>query len=265
VFKTEMIRLGSQTLRVGRHAGGSSGIPLLVFNGIGGNIELLAPLARSMPGRELLTFDVPGVGHSALPALPYRLRHIAALAAALLDRYGHVQADVLGVSWGGGAAQQFVRSHAARCRRLVLCATAPGAVMIPARLSVLLKMVTPRRYMSGAYARAIAGDIYGGDFRGNPELADAFFKHVRWQSRLGYYLQLAAAWGWTSIHWLHRLRQPTLIMAGRDDPLVPAANARLMHLLIPHSEVRMLDCGHLFLLTRTAVSASAISEFLDRP
>ena len=55
VFKTEMIRLGSQTLRVGRHAGGSGGIPLLVFNGIGGNIELLAPLARSMPDRELLT------------------------------------------------------------------------------------------------------------------------------------------------------------------------------------------------------------------
>ena len=137
--------------------------------------------------------------------------------------------------------------------------------MIPARLSVLLKMVTPRRYMGGEYARAIAGDIYGGDFRGNSELAEAFFKHVRWQSRRGYYLQLAAAWGWTSIHWLHRLRQPTLIMAGRDDPLVPAANARLMHLLIPHSEVRMLDCGHLFLLTRTAASASAISEFLDRP
>ena len=64
---------------------------------------------------------------------------------------------------------------------------------------------------------------------------------------------------------LPRLRQPTLIMAGRHDPLVPAANARLMHLLIPHSELRMLDCGHLFLLTRTAASASAISEFLDRP
>ena len=29
MFKTEIIRLGSQTLRVGRHAGGSGGIPLL--------------------------------------------------------------------------------------------------------------------------------------------------------------------------------------------------------------------------------------------
>jgi hypothetical protein len=38
VFKTEIIRLGSQTLRVGRHAGGSGSKPLLVFNGNGGKI-----------------------------------------------------------------------------------------------------------------------------------------------------------------------------------------------------------------------------------
>ena len=265
-FATEIVRIGSQALRVGRQAGGanSGGVPLLMFNGIGGNIELLAPLARSMPGREVITFDIPGVGHSALPSRPYRLRGIARLAAAVLDHYGHLQADVLGVSWGGAAAQQFARSFAPRCHRLILCATAPGVVMLPARPSVLLKMATPRRYTSSAYARSISGDIYGGDFRRNPEKAAEFFKHVRWQSRLGYYLQLGAVWGWTSIHWLHRLHQPTLIMAGRDDPLVPMANAKLMRLLIPHSELKVFDCGHLFLVTRSAASAHAITEFLDR-
>jgi pimeloyl-ACP methyl ester carboxylesterase len=53
-------------------------------------------------------------------------------------------------------------------------------------------------------------------------------------------------------------------MAGRDDPLVPLANAKLMHLLIPRSELELSDCGHLFLLTRTDSSAGAIAEFLDR-
>ncbi len=181
-FETEIVRVGAQMLRVGRQPG-NGGVPLLLFNGIGGNIELLAPIARSMPGREVITFDVPGVGHSALPSRPYRLRYIARLAAALLDRYGHAQADVLGVSWGGAAAQQFARTFASRCRRLVLCATAPGVVMVPARPSVLLKMATPRRYTSRDYSRSISGDIYGGDFRRDPELATQFFKHVRWQSR----------------------------------------------------------------------------------
>ena len=265
-FKTEIVRLGEQSLGVGRQTGAGVGTPLLMFNGIGANIELLAPLARSMPAREVITFDIPGVGQSALPSRrPYRMRHVARLAAALLDRYGHAQADVLGVSWGGAAAQQFARSFAPRCRRLILCATAPGMVMVPARPSVLWKMATPRRYMNRDYARSVAGDIYGGDLRRDPALAAEFFKHVRWQSRLGYYLQLGAVFGWTSIHWLHRLRQPTLIMAGRDDPLVPLANAKLMQWLIPRSELKVFDCGHLFLMTRGDATARAIEEFLDRP
>jgi poly(3-hydroxyalkanoate) depolymerase len=266
-FATEIVRIGTQALRVGRQPGNAreGGVPLLMFNGIGGNIELLTPIARRMPEREVITFDIPGVGHSAMPSRPYRMRGIARLAAAVLDHFGHARADVLGVSWGGAAAQQFARSFGPRCRRLILCATAPGVVMLPARPSVLLKMATPRRYMSSDYARSESGEIYGGDFRSHPELAAEFFKHVRWQSRLGYYLQLGAAWGWTSIHWLHRLRQPTLIMAGRDDPLVPLANAKLMRLLIPHSELQVFDCGHLFLMTRGVASARAIGKFLDRP
>ena len=54
-------------------------------------------------------------------------------------------------------------------------------------------------------------------------------------------------------------------MAGADDPLVPLLNAKLMHRLIPGSELRVFDCGHLFLLTRTEASVAAIREFLDRP
>jgi poly(3-hydroxyalkanoate) depolymerase len=266
-FAIEMLRLGSQVLRVGRRAarrGKPGTLPLLMFNGIGGNIELLAPFARRLPEREVITFDVPGVGHSLMPPRPYRLRHIAQLACRVLDHYGHRQADVLGISWGGGAAQQFARSSPARCRRLILCATAPGSVMVPSHPSVWVKMATPRRYISRSYARKVAGHIYGGDFRREPDLVNQLFKHVRWQSRLGYYLQIWAMFGWTSIHWLHRLHQPTLVMAGNDDPLIPLANARLMHVLIPNSELKVLDCGHLFLLTRGEQSAAAIREFLDR-
>jgi len=265
VFDIEMRHVGHQVLRVGRTRGAGRRPPLLMFNGIGGNIELLAPLARALSERETITFDIPGVGHSLMPRRPYRLRDIALLATRLLDQLGHPIVDVLGVSWGGAAAQQFVRTAPQRCRRLVLCATGTGVFMVPGRPSVLWKMATPRRYISKRYARSIAGDIYGGDFRRDPDAAAEHFKHVKWQSSLGYYLQLAAGAGWTSIHWLHRVRQPTLVMAGADDPLIPLMNARLMHRLIPNSELAVFDCGHLFLLTRTEASSNTIREFLDRP
>lgn len=265
VFDIQMIKVGAQALRVGRTPGDGRHKPLLIFNGIGANIELLGPLARSLPEREVITFDIPGVGGSPLPMLPYRPRNIVHLASRLLDQIGHQDVDVLGVSWGGAIAQQFAHTAPGRCRRLILCATATGAVMVPASPRVLWKMATPRRYLDRDYARSIVGDIYGGDCRRDRGVLAAHFPQVKFNSRLGYYMQLAAAVGWTSIHWLHRIAQPTLIMAGGDDPLIPLQNARLMKRLIPNSELKVLDCGHLFLLTRIVESTAAIREFLDRP
>jgi poly(3-hydroxyoctanoate) depolymerase len=263
-FATKMLHLDGQTLRVGHQAGKGIGVPLLLFNGIGGNIELLEPIAGRIPQREIITFDIPGVGHSPLPVLPYRLNGIAGLATQVLDHFGQTQADVLGVSWGGAVAQQFARSHPERCRRLILCATSTGTIMVPSNPLVALKLATPLRFTNKRYAQRVAGGIYGGDFRRSPDLAIEIFKYIKWQSRLGYYLQLAAAAGWTSVHWLHRLQQPTLVMAGNDDPLVPLLNARVMHALIPHREMKVFDCGHLFLVTRAKEVALAINEFLDR-
>ena len=99
---------------------------------------------------------------------------------------------MLGVSWGGAIAQQFAFQHPTRCRRLVLAATATGALMVPGRPSVLVKLTTPRRYVDSRHAHRIAGDVYGGAFRRDPELVARTFRHVRFASRGGYYLQLAA-------------------------------------------------------------------------
>jgi pimeloyl-ACP methyl ester carboxylesterase len=80
---------------------------------------------------------------SPAPWWPYRPSLLARLSARLLDRLGHEQVDVLGFSWGGALAQQFAYQHAKRCRRLVLAATSPGHLMVPGKLTALLKMATP--------------------------------------------------------------------------------------------------------------------------
>ena len=255
-------RVGGHRIRYAVRAGDPARTPLLFMNGLGANIELAQPFIDALRRPTVVIFDVPGVGGSPTPAAPYRPCAIARLGADLLDHLGIPQADVLGVSWGGAIAQQFALQHARRCRRLVLAATAPGALMVPARPSVLLKMLTPRRYLDQAHARRVAGDVYGGAFRREPALVDRTFAHVRFASSRGYYLQLAATLGWTSLPWLPVLRQPTLIMAGADDPVVPPINARLMQWLIPDARVVTLDCGHLFLVTLPHESARAVDAFL---
>src|SRR5262245_16431371 len=156
--------VAGQTLRVGIRPGDTARPPLLLFNGIGANIELIEPFLSAFEGPTVITFDVPGVGGSPAPQLPYRPSTLATLSARLLDELGHKQVDVLGVSWGGAPAQQFAFQQARRCRRLVLAATSPGHLMIPGRLTTLLKMATPRRYKDPDYMGRFAGDIYGGAF-----------------------------------------------------------------------------------------------------
>src|SRR5262249_43813295 len=150
--------------------------------GIGANIELVEPFLDALAGPEAIVFDVPGVGGSPAPTLPYRPWTLARLAARLLDQLGHREVDVLGVSWGGALAQQFAFQQGPPCRRLILAATSPGHLMVPGRLSVMLKLATPRRYKDPDYMRRIAGDIYGGALRGSPELVRRHLTHVRWSS-----------------------------------------------------------------------------------
>src|SRR5215467_10945998 len=254
--------VAGQLLRVGVRRGDAARPPLLLFNGIGASIELLEPFLDALDGPGAITFDVPGVGGSPAPTLPYRPSTLAQLSARLLDQLGHEQVDVLGVSWGGALAQQFAFQHGKRCRRLVLAATSPGHLMVPGRLTVLLKMATPRRYKDPDYMQRIAGDIYGGALRGSPELVRRHLRHVRWSSDYGYYLQLIAGLGWTSLPWLRFLPQPTLVLAGTDDPIVPLANGRILARLIPDARLATIYDGHLFLVTSAGESATMIAKFL---
>ena len=59
------------------------------------------------------------------------------------------------------------------------------------------------------------------------------------------------------------LGQPTLIMMGTDDPIVPMANGHILKKLIPNAQLITVDDGHLFLVTNADWSGKKVSEFLD--
>ncbi|HWI09873.1 MAG TPA: poly(3-hydroxyalkanoate) depolymerase [Burkholderiaceae bacterium] len=264
------VQIGRQFLRVGirplRPGVVPSGPPLLLFNGIGANMEVTAPLTSALDGVETLIFDLPGAGKSPPPLFPYRLFSMARLTRKLLDVLGYGEVDVLGVSWGGGLAQQFAIQYPQRVRRLVLAATAMGgATMLPGHPRILLKMINPRRYLDKGYMKQVAPELYGGDMRRNPDAIKLFTDHARGGDARGYRYQLLAMLGWTSLPWLWRIRHPTLVLAGSDDPLVPLINARLHAWLLRDARLHVVDDGHLFLLTRAQETAAAISGFLAEP
>jgi pimeloyl-ACP methyl ester carboxylesterase len=125
-------------------------------------------------------------------------------------------------------------------------------------------MVTPRRYTDKNYMRRVAPEIYGGAFRKDSSLIGTHAAAMRGADQMGYLYQLLATVGWTSLPWLWSLPQPVLILMGSDDPLVPEINGRMLARLIPNAELRMIDDGHLFMVTRPRETAALIEAFLAR-
>lgn len=243
---------------------GPARTPLLLLNGIGASLELLQPFVDELPpGIEVIRFDVPGIGGSPVPVIPYHMSTLAPLVGTLVRRLGYERVDVMGFSWGGGLAQQFAVAQRRQTRKLVLAATGTGSLMVPARPNVLAKMLTPRRHRDPDYARTIAGEIYGGTMRTNPEAAaQVLHAFTRKGPSLGYYYQLLAGAGWTSLPALGLIRQQTLIVAGDDDPIIPVVNAKIMARGIPRARLHLYKGGHLALLTDAKELAPVIDAFL---
>ncbi len=265
--RVRVVRAAGRTLRTSVRPGTDPSVPpLLLMNGIGASLEVLEPFVAALrPERAVIRFDPPGVGGSPLPVVPYTLATFGPVVTTMLDELGFPgPVDVLGLSWGGGLAQHFAVQHRRRCRRLVLAATGTGALMVPAHPRVLGRMLTPRRHRDPEYARRIAGQIYGGTMRSEPErAARALHASTRLGPRRGYYYQLAASTGWSSLPFLRLIRQPTLVVAGDDDPIVPVVNARLMARLLPDARLHVYAGGHIALVTEAAELAPVIEDFLD--
>lgn len=260
------VSVGGTDVHVDHRAG--TGTPLVLCNGIGANLELLEPVVDAIaaqPGRRIptLRLDVPGVGGSPTTRCPSRMRGLASLVRGVVEEFGYRRVDVLGISWGGALAQEFAHRHPELCRRVVLCATSMGMVMVPAHPRVLLTLASPARYFRPSAMPETGARIYGGGFGDDPELVASYAKAARAPDLVGYYWQMFAATGWTSAHYLPRFRQQVLLVAGDDDPIIPLVNARMMAALIRRvSTVVVRGGGHLALLTHTDELAPRIHRFL---
>src|SRR5262249_41455030 len=160
-----------------------------------------------------ITVDAPGTGGSQSYRCPRRMSGLARTMERLLDALKYSTVDVLGVSFGGVLAQELAHLAPQRVRRLVLAAPRPRPGGVPGSPRVLLRLATPRRYHQPDHFRRIAGDLYGGAARHDPDalLHGSLARFARAPSLAGYIAQLYAIAGWTSLPWLHRLQSPTLV------------------------------------------------------
>jgi len=251
-----------------RYSVQGAGPPLLLTSGIGAGLELTDPFRAALGDRLTIAWDAPGAGESDIPRGRPSLRRVADFAVALLDELGLEQADVMGLSWGGLVTQELARRHPARVRRLVLAATGTGWTSVPGDVRVLPILLNTRRYTSPRYLEEMGPRLYGGDVRSDPDVLrrQAALRLLHPPTTTGYFWQLLATAGWTSVYWLHRLPQRTLVLAADDDPIAHLANARLLSYVIPDATLEVIEGGgHLFAITRPGETARLVERFLAEP
>ena len=259
-------RIDGHLVRVSVAGEGSA---ILLIMGLGGNIEMWAPLERELHARgfQTITYDASGTGLSPPRLVPLRPHDLARQAAHLLDALGLAEVDVLGVSFGGGVAQELAVRNPHRVRHLILASTACGLGGVPGTPLALGLLATPMRYYSPRVMQVTAHRMYGpvADPDGRLMQQQVKARRSRPPTLWGYASQLYATAGWTSLPWLHRITAPTLVLSGAKDPIVPPINARILGARIPDATVHIVpDTGHLMLMDQAILCAETITSFVRR-
>jgi pimeloyl-ACP methyl ester carboxylesterase len=228
------------------------------------------PLERALTRRgvQTIAYDASGTGESPPRLIPQPMHGLARQAAHVLDALGHPDADVLGVSFGGAVAQELALANPHRVRRLVLASTTCGLGAVPGNPVALALLATPLRYYSPAFLRLTANVLYGPGTANDESLLRSQInaRRARPPRVWGYLGQLVAGISWTSLPWLHRIRQPTLVLSGAADPIVPPINARILAGRIPDAELEIVPgAGHLLLMEHAEPVAERIATFLGLP
>ena len=276
-MNTEVLGSGVRVLESGDPAAD----PVLLIHGVGGWAEnwrsTLDALAAS--GRRGIAPDLPGFGESAGVT---RARYFDPAGAfyerfvfGLLDRLGIARAHVVGHSLGGAIAYIAAVSSPDRVASLTLVAGGGLGIEVPLSFRIatlpgaaMLARLDPRGYARTALVSCFydpasipasllrEADVYGA--RSLPESIAVLRAGVTLR---GVKRALREAW----LRRASRFSGPVLVVWGREDRVLPAANAAAAAELFPGAEVRMIErAGHLVMVEQAELFARSLLPFLDR-
>ncbi|HXN37804.1 MAG TPA: alpha/beta hydrolase [Solirubrobacteraceae bacterium] len=253
----------------------TGGLPVVFVHGLAGSwpnwLEQLPVFARE---HRVVSLDLPGFGHSPMPAGPISISGYARLLDRLLGQLDIDAAAVVGNSMGGFIAAELAIAFPQRVERLVLVSAAgistydnrPGMRVLPA-----MRRAERVLEASGAWV-ASKSDTVVRRARLREAALNVVVRHpgrlpaalaaeqVRGAGKPGFLPALQAIFEYDFRERLPEIACPTLIVWGDRDRLVPLRDADVFAELIPNSrKVVFADTGHMSMLERPA----AFNELLD--
>jgi 3-oxoadipate enol-lactonase len=242
------------------------GPPVLFVHGFPLDRTLWRPVARTLTGWRRIAPDLRGFGMSEAPETGYTMAEYADDLAALLDVVGAEQVVVCGLSMGGYIAFELYRRHPDRVRALVLANTRAGGDSADGRAGRDAMIARIRRDGPAFLADAMLPRLLApASLQTEPEVVRRVRAMVSAQRADGLVGALTAMRDRAdSSALLPTISVPTLVIAGSDDQLIPAAEARVMAEAIPNAHFATIPgAGHLAPIEQAVNTARVIREFLE--
>ena len=236
---------------------------LLLLNALGTTVDLWRPqVDRLAAAFRVIRFDTRGHGASDAPAGPYALDRLGRDALAVLDAAGVSRAHVCGVSLGGQTTLWLGLHAPEHVNGLVAANT--GARIGTTELWDQRIHDAGELGMQALAEPAVARWFSPGFRQTHPEIVDRFKKMLRDCSPTGYAGCCAALREADLRADLHRIRKPTLVIAGAHDPATPPADSVFIREQVTGAELLALDAAHLANVEQPDAFTAGVLHFLSR-
>jgi 3-oxoadipate enol-lactonase len=231
------------------------------------NADLWDPQVGVAPaGWQMVAPDCRGFGQSSLPdSSKTTMNDLAGDAIDLLDGLEITEAVVAGCSMGGYVAFELLESAPAYVKGLVLIDTRAGADTLEGKAARLKMIDTIDRGGSEAIADEMAPKLLGAaTLRERPDLVKHIHQMIAGANPSAIKMAVIAMMNRKDMTpLLNGTSVPTLIVAGAEDVLIPAAAIQQMHAAIKHSALVTIPfAGHLPNLEQTVPFDVALQQFL---
>ncbi len=259
------ISLNGTSLHV-EDAGDPRGSPVVFVHGFPFSGAMWQPqVAAVSPRYRAVTYDLRGMGRSAVGDGQYTIEGHVDDLIALLDHLGSTSPVIVGLSMGGYVTLRAVERHPDRFRALVLCDTRSEADDDPGKLKRAAGVAGVKRDGSAAFAAAFVPAVFApASLTANPEAVSLIRDTIAATPPLAIAGQLLAMAGRTdTTPSLGRIAAPTLILCGELDAVTPPALSQAMHERIPGSRLEIVpDAGHLSNLENPGYFNGCLLDFL---
>ncbi|RZI85450.1 MAG: alpha/beta hydrolase [Rubrivivax sp.] len=246
--------------------------PIVLLHGTSASLHTWDGWVAQLKGqRRVIRLDLPGFGLTGpWPDHDYGLDHYVRFMTAVLDQLGVKHCVVVGNSFGGGLAWEMAVALPQRVDRLVLIDSAgyaykPESIPVGFRaaqmpaLQPLVQRILPRSMVASSVR-----NVYADPAKVTPELVNRYYElTLREGNRLALHERFKQVRGGEHAARIAQVKQPTFILWGREDHLIPLALGERFHADIAGSQMAVLDgLGHVPHEEDPARSLAAIQPFL---